>query len=73
VDISAYTRKCLREDEEFILYRAGIGLSGDRVLWLKEHSTFAVSGIPLTARENSGEGIIFTPVRTHNRSRRGGR
>jgi len=22
VDISAYTRKCLREDEEFILYRA---------------------------------------------------
>jgi hypothetical protein len=46
-----------------------IGLSGARVWWLKEHSTFAVSGALLTTLENPGKGLAFTPGRTHNRSR----
>jgi hypothetical protein len=46
-----------------------IGLSGDRVPRLEEHPTFGVSGAPSTALENRPEGIVFTPGRTHNRSR----
>ena len=46
-----------------------IGLSGDRVQWPVEPRTFAGSGAPPTALENPPEGIIFTPGRTHNRSR----
>ncbi len=46
-----------------------IGLSGARVSWLVELGTSAGSGALLTALENPGEGIVFTPGRTHNRSR----
>jgi len=46
-----------------------IGLSGDRVQWLEEQRTFAVSGAPSTALENRPEDMVFTPGRTHNRSR----
>lgn len=47
----------------------GIGLSGEGVLWLEEGSTFAASGALATVLENPQEGIVFTPSRTHNRSR----
>ena len=50
-------------------YHPGIGLSGDRVLWLEECSTFAASGAPTTVLENPQEGLVFMPSRTHNRSR----
>ncbi len=46
-----------------------IGLSGARVRWLAELSTFVGSGALPTALENPGDGIAFTPGRTHNRSR----
>ena len=46
-----------------------IGLSGDRVQWLVEHHTSVVSGALSTVLENPRERIIFTPGRTHNRSR----
>jgi hypothetical protein len=46
-----------------------IGLSGARVSWPEEPRTFAGSGAPLTTLENPREGIVFTPGRTHNRSR----
>ena len=50
-------------------YHPEIGLSGDRVQWLVEHDTSVVSGAFLTVLENPRECIIFTPGRTHNRSR----
>lgn len=50
-------------------YHPGIGLSGDRVLWLEEPSIFAGSGALTTALENPQEGIVFMPGRTDNRSR----
>ena len=46
-----------------------IGLSGARVRRPAELSTFVGSGALPTALENPGEGIAFTPGRTHNRSR----
>ena len=46
-----------------------IGLSGARVQWLVELNTSVGSGASSTALENPGERIIFTPGRTHNRSR----
>ena len=51
------------------VYHPEIGLSGARVQWLVEHSISAVSGALSTALENAPEGMIFTPGRTHNRSR----
>ena len=51
------------------VYHPEIGLSGDRVQWLVEHDTSVVSGALLTVLENPRERIIFTPGRTHNRSR----
>lgn len=50
-------------------YHPGIGLSGDRVLWLEECITFDASGALTTVLENPQEGIVFIPSRTHNRSR----
>lgn len=47
----------------------GIGLSGEGVWWLEERGPFAPSGALATVLENPPEGIIFTPSRTHNRSR----
>ncbi len=46
-----------------------IGLSGARVQRPAEPRTFAASGVPPTTLENPREGIVFTPGRTHNRSR----
>jgi len=46
-----------------------IGLSGARVSQLVERHTFVPSGALLTTLENPPEGMIFTPGRTHNRSR----
>ena len=46
-----------------------IGLSGSRVQWLVELDTSVGSGASSTALENPRERIIFTPGRTHNRSR----
>jgi hypothetical protein len=46
-----------------------IGLSGARVQWPEERHTFVAFGAPPTGLENSLEGIVFTPGRTHNRSR----
>ena len=50
-------------------YHPEIGLSGARVQWLEELDTSVGSGAFSTALENPGERIIFTPGRTHNRSR----
>jgi hypothetical protein len=50
-------------------YHPEIGLSGARVPWPEEPRTFAGSGAPPTTLENPREGIVFTPGRTHNRSR----
>jgi hypothetical protein len=50
-------------------YHPEIGLSGDRVQRLVELDTSVGSGAFLTALENPRERIIFTPGRTHNRSR----
>ena len=46
-----------------------IGLSGARVGWLEERRTFVASGALSASLENPLEGIVFTPGRTHNRSR----
>lgn len=51
------------------VYHPEIGLSGARVQWLVELGTSARSGALLTVLENPRERIIFTPGRTHNRSR----
>jgi hypothetical protein len=51
------------------VYHPEIGLSGARVQWLVELGTSAGSGALLTVLENPRERIIFTPGRTHNRSR----
>jgi hypothetical protein len=50
-------------------YNPESGLTGERVGCLVEHSIFAVSGAPQMVLENPRELIIFTPSRTHNRSR----
>ena len=50
-------------------YDPEIGLSGARVKWLVELNTSVGSGASSTALENPRERIIFTPGRTHNRSR----
>ena len=46
-----------------------IGLSGARVKWPEERCTFVAFGALLTSLENPLEEIVFTPGRTHNRSR----
>ena len=46
-----------------------IGLSGARVPRPVELRTFVESGAPPTTLENPREGSVFTPGRTHNRSR----
>ena len=46
-----------------------IDLVGARVLWQAEHHNSVVSGAFLTVLENPRERFIFTPSRTHNRSR----
>ena len=51
------------------VYHPEIGLSGARVQWLVELNTSVGSGAFLTILENPRERIIFTPGRTHNRSR----
>jgi hypothetical protein len=50
-------------------YHPEIGLTGDRVSCWVKHRAFAVSGAFQTAHENPREMLIFTPSRTHNRSR----
>ena len=50
-------------------YHPGIDLVGDRVSSQAEHNNFVVSGAFLTVLENPREKVIFTPSRTHNRSR----
>ena len=50
-------------------YNPEIGLSGARVQWLEERCTFAAFGALPTTLENPLEEIVFTPGRTHNRSR----
>ena len=50
-------------------YYPGIGLTGDRVLWLGKHLMSEVFGAFLTRLENRVERIIRTPGRTHNRIR----
>ena len=51
------------------VYNPEINLFGARVQWLEERCTFAAFGALPTTLENPGEGIVFTPGRTHNRSR----
>ena len=51
------------------VYHPEIALCRDRVQWRVELGTSVESGAFLTARENPRERIIFTPGRTHNRSR----
>jgi hypothetical protein len=51
------------------VYHPEIGLSGARVQWLVELGTSAGSGALSTVLENPRERVIFTPGRTHNRSR----
>jgi hypothetical protein len=51
------------------VYHPEIGLSGARVQWLVELGTSAGSGALPTVLENPRERTIFTPGRTHNRSR----
>ena len=46
-----------------------IRLTGEKVLYGVKYSYFRVSGALLTTLENPRESIIFTPGRTHNRSR----
>ena len=46
-----------------------IGLSGARVQWPEERCTFAAFGALPTSLENPLEELVFTPGRTHNRSR----
>jgi hypothetical protein len=50
-------------------YHSEIGLTGEGVQCRVKHCNFVVSGAFLTALENPRERIIFTPGRTHNRSR----
>ena len=50
-------------------YHPEIGLTGDRVRCQVELTHFVVSGAFSTVLENPRERIIFTPGRTHNRSR----
>ena len=50
-------------------YHPEIGLAGDRVSCQAKHHSFVVSGAFLTTLENPRERFIFTPSRTHNRSR----
>ena len=50
-------------------YHPEIDLVGDMVSYQAKHCNFAVSGAFLTALENPREIFIFTPSRTHNRSR----
>jgi hypothetical protein len=50
-------------------YRPEIRSTGDRVqCWVKHHAS-VMSGAFETVLENPRERIIFTPSRTHNRSR----
>ena len=51
------------------VYHPEIGLSGARVQWPEERRTFVAFGAPPTGLENPLEAIVFTPGRTHNRSR----
>jgi hypothetical protein len=51
------------------VYNPEIGLSGARVQWLVELDTSVGSGASSTVLENPRERTIFTPSRTHNRSR----
>lgn len=51
------------------VYHPEIGLSGARVQRPEERRTFAALGALSTGLENPLEGIVFTPGRTHNRSR----
>ena len=51
------------------VYHPEIGLAGDRVQCQAKHHNFVVSGAFPTALENPRESLIFTPSRTHNRSR----
>ena len=51
------------------VYHPEIGLSGARVQWPEERCTFAAFGALPTSLENPLEEIVFTPGRTHNRSR----
>ena len=53
----------------FTSYHPEIGLSGARVQRMVEPGTSAGSGASSTALENPRERTIFTPGRTHNRSR----
>jgi hypothetical protein len=50
-------------------YHPEIELLGARVQCQVKQNTFVLSGAFLTALENPRESIIFTPGRTHNRSR----
>ena len=50
-------------------YHPEIDLLGERVPCQVKQYTFVLSGAFLTALENPRESIIFTPSRTHNRSR----
>ena len=50
-------------------YHPEIGLTGEGVQCRVKQCTFTLSGAFLTALENPRESIIFTPGRTHNRSR----
>ena len=50
-------------------YHLEIGLARAKVQCLVELDTFVGSGALLTILENPRERIIFSPSRTHNRSR----
>ena len=50
-------------------YHREIDLVGDTVSYQAKQNTFVLSGAFLTALENPRERFIFTPSRTHNRSR----
>lgn len=50
-------------------YHLEISLPGAKVQCWVKHCSSVVSGAFLTALENPRESIIFTPGRTHNRSR----
>ena len=51
------------------VYHPEIGLSGARVQRPEERRTFVAFGALETGLENPLEAIVFTPGRTHNRSR----
>ncbi|KAF2702396.1 hypothetical protein K504DRAFT_419983, partial [Pleomassaria siparia CBS 279.74] len=51
------------------VYYSKISLSRARVKWLEECCTFVAFGALLTSLENPLKEIVFTPGRTHNRSR----